>query len=366
MPPRSFVAAPEGLERALAATRAQISRPAGGVVFVAGALVQAAPRVAEIVRQTWRGIPSVVVPAAGVASERGEIEGAAAATGLLWTGGEAIAFGAEDEAGLGGAIAEASGGGGTAILFAANLSPDGIARAAEENPKVTLFGAGAVSGSPIVSDGTHARRVAGAGIAIRRLAPLVRFSPACRLLSELAPIEEAERGWVLRVGGMPALERLSACATGSTVKSGVEAPRPVVFAALAEGDGDDRYLIRPVRGVDPDRKGVLIGPEARPGVRLGFAVRDATAARTGIEAMAREVARDATGSAPSFALLLTCAGRGQGLYGAPDVETRILRQRLVDVPIAGMHSAFEIVPWGAGAARVALYTAVLALFRAPS
>ncbi len=366
MPPRSFVAAPEGLERALVATRAQVTRPAGGLVFVAGALVQAAPRVAEIVRQAWRGIPSVVVPAAGVASERGEVEGAAAATGLLWTGGEASPFGADDAAALGGAIAEASSGGGASILFTANLPPEGIVRASEENPKVTIFGAGAVGGSPIVSDGTRARRVAAAGIAIRHLAPLVRFSPACRLLSELAPIDEAEGGMVLRIGGVPALERLSACASGNTVKAGVEAPRPVVFAALAEGDGDDRYLIRPVRGVDPDRQGVLIGPEARPGVRLGFAVRDAAAARAGVEAMARGVARDATGSAPSFALLLTCAGRGQGLYGAPDVETRILRQRLVDVPIAGMHSAFDIVPWGQGAARVALYTAVLALFRAPS
>jgi small ligand-binding sensory domain FIST len=308
----------------------------------------------------------VVVPAAGVVSERGEVEGAAAASGLLWSGGDALAFGADDADALGPAIAEASGGGGSAILFAANLPPDGILRASEQNPKVTLFGAGAAGGSPIVSDGTRARRVAGAGIAIKRLAPLVRSSPACRLLSQFLPIDEADNGMVLRTGGLPALDVLSSSAKASTVKAGVEAPRPVVFAALAQEDNDDRYLIRPVRGVDPDRKGFLVGPEARTGVRLAFAVRDAAAARAGVEAMAREVARDATGSAPSFALLLTCAGRGQGLYGAPDVETRILRQRLVDVPLAGMHSAFEIVPWGDGAARVALYTAVLALFRAPS
>jgi small ligand-binding sensory domain FIST len=171
---------------------------------------------------------------------------------------------------------------------------------------------------------------------------------------------------VLKVGGVPALEALSASATASTTKAGVEAPRPVVFVALAEEGSGDRYLVRPVRGVDPDRQGVLVGPEAQPGVRLAFAVRDAAAAKSGVETMAREVARDATGSAPSFALLFSCAGRGQGLYGAPDVETRILRQRLGDVPIAGMHAAFEITPWGAGKAKLALYTAVMALFRAPS
>jgi hypothetical protein len=48
------------------------------------------------------------------------------------------------------------------------------------------------------------------------------------------------------------------------------------------------------------------------------------------------------------------------------VEARILRQRFGDLPIVGMHSAFEIVPWAPGEARLALYTGVLALFRSPS
>ena len=82
--------------------------------------------------------------------------------------------------------------------------------------------------------------------------------------------------------------------------------------------------------------------------------------------MARDIAHDASGSAVRFALLLTCAGRGQGLYGARDVESRIVRQRLGDVAVAGMHSAFELVPWADGDPRVALYTSVLSLFRSPS
>ncbi|KYF93714.1 hypothetical protein BE20_08585 [Sorangium cellulosum] len=95
-------------------------------------------------------------------------------------------------------------------------------------------------------------------------------------------------------------------------------------------------------------------------------MRDAAAARAGLEGIARQVSQSALGSAPRFALYLSCAGRGQGLYGAPDVEARILRQRFADLPIAGMHSSFEIAPWAPGQARLALYTGVLALFRAPS
>jgi small ligand-binding sensory domain FIST len=110
----------------------------------------------------------------------------------------------------------------------------------------------------------------------------------------------------------------------------------------------------------------MVGPEAAVGTRLGFAVRDAATARAGVEAMARGIAQDATGSAPRFAVLLTCAGRGQGLYGTRDVESRILKQRFGDLPIVGMHAAFEIVPWGSGDPRLALYTALVALFRSPS
>jgi small ligand-binding sensory domain FIST len=148
-------------------------------------------------------------------------------------------------------------------------------------------------------------------------------------------------------------------------QGGAPPPQPVVFVALADAEGD-RFVVRPVRGIDPARRGVLVGPEVRPGMRVAFAVRDAAAARSGLEATARGVAQQAMGSAPRFALFLSCAGRGQGLYGAPDVEARILRQRFGDLPIVGMHSAFEIVPWAPGEARLALYTGVLALFRSPS
>ena len=37
-----------------------------------------------------------------------------------------------------------------------------------------------------------------------------------------------------------------------------------------------------------------------------------------------------------------------------------------DLPIAGMHSSFELLPRSAGQARIAMYSGVLALFRSPS
>lgn len=379
MAARSFsttASAPDGLARSLAATRAEVSAPAGGLVFVSGALTQDLGRVAEQVRASWRNIPVVVVPAAGTITERGEVEGASSAVGLLWSGGRATPF-AVGEPAPGGALREAlagvsAGKPSTVVLFPrSDFAGDMLEGLGAVAPDVCLFGAGTVGGAAVgISAAGELVRGRAVGMALSGMAPpIVESSPACRLLTALTPIEESSGGMVLRIGDREALDLLSSSMPElrGTSQGSPPQPQPVVFVALADPEGaGDRYVVRPVRGIDPARRGVLVGPEAKPGVRVAFAVRDASAARAGLEAAARSVSQKAMGAAPRFAIYLSCAGRGQGLYGAPDVEARILRQRFGDLPIAGMHSAFEIVPWGPGEARLALYTGVLALFRSPS
>jgi small ligand-binding sensory domain FIST len=365
---------PDALARALAAARASVSAPAGGLIFVSGALTQEVPRVAELVRGVWRNVPVAVVPAAGVITERGELEGTTAAAGLLWSGGRATPYttgeGTSPSA-LGDAVAAASAGrAGTVLVFPrSDFAAEMLEGLSAVAPGACVLGAGTVGASAVALTASgELLRGRASGLVLHGLAaPLVEASPACRLLSPLAPIEEVSNGMLLRVGDTPALDRLTAAMPElrGPAPGGAPTPQPVVFVALADPEGE-RFVVRPVRGIDPTRRGVLVGPEARPGMRAAFAVRDASAARAGLEATARGVAQQASGSAPRFALFVSCAGRGQGLYGAPDVEARILRQRFGDLPIAGMHSAFEIVPWGPGQARLALYTGVLALFRSPS
>ena len=370
MAARSFsttVGAPDALARSLAAARADVRSAAGGLVFVSGALTQDLGRVAEQVRVSWRNVPVCIVPAAGTITERGEIEGASSAAGLLWSGGRATPFALGDGA-PGDAFREATlGRPSTAVLFPrSDFAADMLQAVGAAAPNVCLFGAGTVGGAAIAltASGELVRGRA-VGLAVHGLAPpIVESSPACRLLTKLTPVEETSGGMVLRIGDSPALDVLSSCMP--ELRGGTPGqPQPVVFVALADAEGD-RFVVRPVRGIDPGRRGVLVGPEVEAGARVAFAVRDAAASRSGLEAAARSVSQKALGSAPRFAIYLSCAGRGQGLYGAPDVEARILRQRFGDLPIVGMHSAFEIVPWGPGEARIALYTGVLALFRSPS
>jgi small ligand-binding sensory domain FIST len=387
MSARSFCTAlsgSEGLARPLAAVRGDVSAAAGGLVFVSGAATQDLDRVADQVRAAWRGVPVCIVPTGGVLSERGEIEGASAASGILWSGGRATPFSVGDGASageVGETLAAASTPEGaaaarrtaTALLFArSDFASDMLEGVTSGSTWTTFFGAGTVGAAAIALSATgEILRGRAAGLVLHGLAsPLVETTAACRLVTPFHTVSEVSGGLVLRVGDTPALDALSSCVPElrGAGQAGATLPPPVVFVALADpGDAaEPRYVVRPVRGIDPTRRGVMVGPDVKPGTRLAFAVRDASAARAGLEAAARRLSEAARGSAPRFALFLTCAGRGQGLYGAPDVESRILRQRFGDLPIAGMHSAFEIVPWAPGEARLALYTGVLALFRSPS
>jgi len=260
----------------------------------------------------------------------------------------------------------------TALLFArSDFSSELLSGLSAAAPRVCLLGAGTV-GNPALVLTAAGERLAGraVGLLIRGGAPpLYDAASACRLLAPPRRIETTSDGLVLEVEGMSALDFLSASAV-DIPRPGTGGAQPLVLAALfseGKGDGDgDRFVVRPVRGVDPGRGAIMIGTEVQPGMRLGFAVRDAATAKANLDAMARKIAGQALGAAPEFALFLSCAGRGRGLYGAPDVESRLLRQRFPDVPIAGMHSSFEIVPWAPGEAKLALYTGVLALFRQPS
>lgn len=407
MAARSFsstVSTPEGLARPLAAARGDVGSPSGGLIFVSGTLTQELDRIAEQVRASWRGVPVCIVPAAGVITERGEIQSGAGASGILWSGGKVVPFAVRDGAppgsmadGLSAAIFDAhpptdppgrvaarpgsrseasvpSGRSTTVVLFAeASLDGEALGDACGATPGVCLFGGGSVGGGPIAvtASGEILHGKVG-GLAIRDLAPpLVESTPACRLLGPLRRIDRATNGMVLEIDGVPALDRLSSLVPEAS--PGAAAQPPMVLVALgdpAAGALDDgtpaRVVVRMMRGIDPTRRGVLVGPEAQPGIWMAFALRDAAAAKTGLEGIARTVAQQALGAAPRFAIYLSCASRGQALYGVDDVEARILRQRFGDLPIAGMHSAFEIIPWGPGKAKLAQHTGVLALFRSPS
>src|SRR5690606_70927 len=199
-----------------------------------------------------------------------------------------------------------------------------------------LFGA-ATHGNPgiVVCDEFGARTTSAVAVHTRGLGRArIQTTHSCRLLSPPLPITRSEGSMVFELGGEAALsvlERLGANLSG----------RPLLFTVLAQ-DGDQvngEWLVRGIQGIDPARRALVVSNEVRPGMRMTFAIKDARAAREDIERRCRQVAQELNGAAPRFALYFNCSARGSNLHTRPDVDTRLLRERFPNVPVAGFHSA---------------------------
>jgi small ligand-binding sensory domain FIST len=365
---------PERVVEAFSAARADVPRSAAGIVFMSGALLERQEALGRLFSAKRFGIPLLLVGGSGVLSERRELEAESAATGLVWAGGRAeigvIDAGDRDEGlreGLAGFLAGRAGR--TAVVLfvpPGGFTPRAVQLLGQHTFGVPIFGGGALGKPGVIAIGAGGELVTGRAVAMAVHdfgVPRVRTAHSCRLLGPLRPITRARGAMVLEIGGEPALDALTRAGTGLS-------GQPLVFSVLARdgdsgGDVRQELLVRGVQGVDPSVRGLLVSDEAREGAWMAFGVRDGRAAQADLERLARELYRDIAGALPLCALYVNCNGRGQHLYGRANVDTRILRERFGDIPIAGVQSSFEIAPHG-DAQSLQLYSGVLSLFTALS
>jgi small ligand-binding sensory domain FIST len=350
-----------------------VNRPTGGVVFLSGDLAREATRVAHEIARTWPGLPTVIASGAGVMSEHGSFEGQPAASAILFSGLRARAFvaraSAPEELGpsIAAAIGEATEGRAASVpLFVSPdlWTPDALVPVAAAHPHAHVFGGGTLDDTLplVVTEQGGIESGTAAGLALMGPAAVIGVSPAYRPLGDGSlEVTEARGPVVLALGGEPALDALSRVARGLEGRPMVLA----LFPSTADPSGRKGARARPIRGVDPTRKAVVLGEPIREGARLGFAVLDPAAARNDLDSMLRDVRRRAAGAAMRFGLYTGCAGRGSALYGSSGVDGRLVRTAFPGLPFAGVMSAFEIATEGARPA-MHLYTGVLSLFTAPS
>ncbi len=364
-------AQPGRIGRAVEAAIARVQQPAAGLIFLTGALADKLPLVAEALRVRRLGVPLLLGVGAGVSDEHSEIEGQAAAAGLIWSGpqGRVLAID-RSHCSLADLLDDSIKQTDATTLFAllrpgrfesGVISPLGSAGH-------TIFGGGVTSENDVYAVDPRGAVSQGSfgALLYSGTPPLLGVTRASRLLTPLRPITRVRGSMVLEIDGEEALDVLS------TAGQDIEG-EPLILAALssdemlAEGAParTPELLLRPIQGVDPSRRGVLLGEELQESTHLAFAVRDSAAARADLEAMTREMVRDVAGAAPRFAVYVNCAGRGSNLHATPNVDIRILRARLGSIPIVGFQSAFELAPYGDDLA-LHLYSGVLALFTSPS
>jgi small ligand-binding sensory domain FIST len=111
------------------------------------------------------------------------------------------------------------------------------------------------------------------------------------------------------------------------------------------------FLVRNLIGVDPRAGAIAIGDRVRPGQRIQFHLRDSRTSAEDLELLMERYQRQASSSpqrmTDAAALMFSCLGRGEGLYGEPNFDSGLFR-RYCNIPLSGCFCNGEIGPVGNG------------------
>jgi len=192
----------------------------------------------------------------------------------------------------------------------------------------------------------------------------VVVAQGCRPIGEPLIVTKAEGNVLQALGGRPPLEvlreTLARCSADDQ-----RLARHALFAglAMAEGRADYRrgdFLIRNLLGVDHESGSMTVGAPLRRGQTLQFQLRDAQTSDQDLQTLLGRLPE--AGTMPSGALLVTCVGRGQGLYGEPDHDAALVQTMRGPIPLVGFFANGELGPVG-GRNYVHGYTTSLVFIR---
>ena len=220
------------------------------------------------------------------------------------------------------------------FAYPSSLKVGGLASAHPHNQ--LLLGAGEPSGSVVGVALSGALRVdAVVAQGCRPLGPSFTVTKCVRnLLVELSGPEGPRRPTEVLDEVYEALGPAERARFSETLQVGV---------AQSELLGPPEFLIRNVLGADHERGILVTGALLRPGQTLQFHLRDGAAAA---EDLRRQLRRVEFARPPAGALLFTCSGRGQALFGAPNHDSSAFLSEVGDVPLGGFFCAGEIGPVG--------------------
>ena len=183
----------------------------------------------------------------------------------------------------------------------------------------------------------------------------------CRPIGEPLVITKGLGNVVLELDGVPALEvleRLHAelppgdrALFEHSLFIGLVPPRSPGAARRRD------VLIRNLIGCDPGAGAIAVGARIAVGDLVQFHLRDAETSDQDLRELLAEPQAPAAG-----ALLFSCVGRGQLLYGHAGHDSGVFRRELGPIPLAGFFCNGEVGPVG-GKTFLHGYTSAFALFR---
>ena len=173
----------------------------------------------------------------------------------------------------------------------------------------------------------------------------------CRPIGQPYHISSCERNILLELEAQPPLEILRDLLEGLG-----EYDRQLAQNSLFVGVARDEFkqnlqqgdfLIRNLLGVDPKFGAIAVGSSLRPGQRIQFHLRDAQTSADDLEYLLQQYQTKTTSyPTPAGALMFSCLGRGEELYGRANFDSQLFSRYLNDVPLGGFFCGGEIGPVG--------------------
>jgi small ligand-binding sensory domain FIST len=242
---------------------------------------------------------------------------------------------------------------GEVILLLADpftLPVDAVVEAlATLDPPVPVVGgvasaSGVPGGNRLVLDG-EVSDGGGVGVVLPAdVATTVVVSQGCRPVGGPMIVTAAEGNLLTELAGRPALERLEALVVGADpdertrLAGGLHLGIAIDEHRATFQQGD--FLVRNLVGADREARALAVDQRVAVGTTVQFQVRDADAADDDLRARLAGMAGDG-------ALLFTCNGRGERLFGVPDHDAAVVAAALGSDAVAGMFCAGEVGPVGA-------------------
>jgi small ligand-binding sensory domain FIST len=193
------------------------------------------------------------------------------------------------------------------------------------------------------------------------------ISQGCCPVGERYVVTRAEQNMIYELGGQPALSRLQEVFESLEGTHRRDAHR-ALHIGIAIDEHRSRFergdfLVRNLVGADQQSGALAIGDLVQEGQTIQFQLRDGKSASDDLHVLL--AADRAKHPNPALgALLFSCCGRGEGLFGRAHHDSSVVQERMGPIPVAGFFAQGEIGPVG-GKNFLHGYSASVAVFSRP-
>ena len=188
----------------------------------------------------------------------------------------------------------------------------------------------------------------------------------CRPIGEPMFLTAHQGNLIQGLDGRPPLEVLNAIFEHADSRDRELMQHSLFIGITMREDGTEYrqgdFLIRNLLGADQESGAVQVAADLHPNQVVQFHLRDARTSAEDLDRVLERAREQHGGATPEGALLFSCTGRGEGLYGEPDHDSAAFERQMGPVPLGGFFCNGEIGPVQ-GRTYLHGYTSAFALFR---